>query len=47
MRVVEYKLVQSFRFIVLSERNSLTVSELACHAGDPGSNPARGNDLFN
>ena len=26
---------------------SLTVSALVCHAADPGSNPARGNDFFN
>ena len=32
---------------LLSERDSLTVSTLACHAGDPGSNPARGDDFFN
>ena len=30
-----------------SERDSLTVSTLACHAADPGSNPAQGDDFFN
>ena len=30
-----------------SERDSLTVRALACHAADPGSNPAGGNDFFN
>ena len=29
------------------ERDSLTVSTLACHAADPGSNPAQGNDFIN
>ena len=29
------------------ERDSLTVSALAYHAADPGSNPARRNDFFN
>ena len=28
--------------ILLSERDSLTLSALACHAADPGSNPAKG-----
>ena len=28
-------------------RDSLTVSTLACHAADLGSNPAQGNDFFN
>ena len=31
----------------ISERDSLTVSALACHAADPGSNPAWGDDFFN
>ena len=31
----------------LSKRDSLTVSTLACHAADPGSNPAQGDDFFN
>ena len=31
----------------LSEHNSLTVSMLACHAGDPGSNPAWGDEFSN
>ena len=31
----------------ISESDSLTVSALACHAADPGSNPARGDDFFN
>ena len=30
-----------------SERDSLTVSALACHVADPGSNPAQGDDFFN
>ena len=30
-----------------TERDSLTVSMLACHAADPGSNPAQGDDFFN
>ena len=30
----------------LSERDSLTVRALACHAADPGSNPAQGDDVF-
>ena len=30
-----------------SERDSLTVRALACHAADPGSNPAGGDDFFN
>ena len=29
------------------ERDSLTVSTLACHAADPGSNPAQSDDFFN
>ena len=29
------------------ERDSLTVSMLACHAADLGSNPARGDDFIN
>ena len=29
------------------KRDSLTVSALACHAADQGSNPAQGNDCFN
>ena len=32
---------------ILSERDSLTVSALTCHAADPGSNPAQGDDFFN
>ena len=31
----------------VSKRDSLMVSQLACHAADPGSNPARGDDFFN
>ena len=31
----------------ITERDSLTVRMLACHAADPGSNPARGDDFFN
>ena len=31
----------------LSYRDSLTVSALACHAADPSSNPAQGDDFFN
>ena len=31
----------------VSERDSLTVSMLACHAADLGSNPAQGDDFFN
>ena len=31
----------------LSERDSIMVSVLACHAANPGSNPARGDDFFN
>ena len=31
----------------LSKRDSLTVSTLACHAADPGSNPAQGDNFFN
>ena len=31
----------------ISERDSLTVRALACHAADPGSNPAGGDDFFN
>ena len=30
----------------VSERDSLTVRALACHAADPGSNPAGGDDFF-
>ena len=29
------------------ERDSLTVTALACHAADPDSNPAGGDDFFN
>ena len=28
-------------------RDSLMVSALACHAADPGSDPAQGDDFFN
>ena len=31
----------------ISEHDSLTVRALACHAADPGSNPAGGDDFFN
>ena len=31
---------------LLSERDSLPVSAFACHAADPGSNPAQGDDFF-
>ena len=30
-----------------SEHDSLTVRARACHAADPGSNPAGGDDFFN
>ena len=30
-----------------SNHDSLRVSALACHAVDPGSNPAQGDDFFN
>ena len=33
--------------INITEGDSLTVSTLACHAADMGSNPARGDDFFN
>ena len=33
--------------IFVLEHNSLTVSALACHALDWGSNPAQGDDFFN
>ena len=40
----------TFEYLVfilrLSERDSITVSTLACHAADPGSNPAQGDDFF-
>ena len=32
---------------IILERDSLTVSALACHAADPGSNPAQGDDFVN
>ena len=32
---------------LISERDSLKVSALACHAADPGSNPAQGDDFVN
>ena len=32
---------------MLSEHDSLTVRGLGCHAADPGSNPAGGDDFFN
>ena len=38
--------VLKFKFN-LAERDSLTVSTLACHAAGPGSNPAQGDDFFN
>ena len=34
-------------FLMASERDSLMVKALACHAADPGSNPAGGDDFFN
>ena len=33
--------------ILMYKRDSLTISALACHAADPGSNPAQGDDFFN
>ena len=36
----------SLVFHTISERDSLTISALACHAADPGSNPAQGGDFF-
>ena len=31
--------------ITLSDHDSLMVNALACHAADPDSNPAQGNDI--
>ena len=31
--------------VTVTEHDSLTVSALACHAADPGSNPANGDDF--
>ena len=37
----------TYYFNLLSDSDSLTVRALACHAADPGSNPAGGDDFFN
>ena len=46
--VLQFSLVMSTNQLsIQSERDSLTVSMLACHVADPGSNPAQGNNFFN
>ena len=40
-------ITEQFRLKSSLERDSLTVSALACHAADPGSNPAQGDNFFN
>ena len=40
-------LERRWSFLSISERDSLTVSALVCHAADLGSNPAPGDDFFN
>ena len=44
---IQLHIVHLKNITTLSKRDSLTVSALACHAADPGSNPAQGDDFFN
>ena len=45
IRYVRVLRVFFITYLIRSEHDSLTVSALACHAADPGSNPAQGDDF--